>query len=75
MEIQLHEAKKNFIYTIERICGSNRCRLLELGLIRNQKIIVLNECKKQGLMLIKINSSIFALRIDDTKNIYVKEFI
>ena len=70
MLIQLSHTVVNQDYKIDHIVGINKCRLLEIGLIRNLKIKVINRIHK-GPILIKFKDSTLAISNDEALNIFV----
>lgn len=70
MLIQLCHTKVNRIYKIDHIAGPNKCRLLEIGLIRCLKIKVIYKIHK-GPILIKFKDSTLAISNEEALNIFV----
>ena len=73
----LPNAKINKVYLIDKITLFNnenlQHRLFELGLFKNQKIVLLRKSFLGKTLLIKIRNYVLSLRADIGENVLLKE--
>ena len=73
MFIKLCDCKIAEFYFIDHIIGLNKCRMLELGFIRNKKIIIISKLSEHGPFLISLDRDLFSLQYEESKNIFLRK--
>lgn len=72
MVIKLCCANVKVKYKIISVSGINKCRLLEMGFIRNSIVEIINKNSNYGPFEVKLKNYRLALRIEEAENILVK---
>lgn len=73
MFIKLCDCKIAEYYIIDHITGFNKCRLLEMGFVRNKNIKIIMRLFKKGPYLILLDKNLISLRVCECENIFVRE--
>lgn len=69
--MNLCQVELNRKYVISHVSGYHKCRLLELGFTRLQKIIVTHKVSYDGPIEVKIRYSKIALSKQEAESIFV----
>ena len=67
------EQKKVLVFKIVGLPEKLTCRINELGLVKNQKIVVIKNLKKSKTMVVCVRGCLIALDYELAKSILVRE--
>ena len=69
--MNLYQVETNCTYIISHISGYHKCRLLELGFTRCQKVVLIHKASFNGPIEVEIRYSKIALSKQEAESIFV----